>query len=197
MPSGSFFPLLCLIILWRGWNLSSWKKPPLYTQIFPILSVLSVCHMTQQKRLTICLKCRQAAWPGRSSRRGSNLKRDTREKCRHSEHYHRKDRGMCWLPPLPLDLIIWLKINRQMCVWEEEGDCLWELQSAVLLWFQDRSSLVPPTNCQTNKGDFSPQTLWLWKVKCLESVLCDINTQFLNRIWISGVMWLIGSAICV
>lgn len=40
MPFGSFSSLLCLIILWRCWKLSSWKKTPLYQQICLILSVL-------------------------------------------------------------------------------------------------------------------------------------------------------------
>lgn len=130
----------------------------------------------QQERLTICLKYRPTAWPGKSSRRGSSLKWETREKFRHSEHYQHKDRGMCWLPPLLLDLIIWLKINRQMCVWEEEGecDCLWELQSAMLLWFQDRSVLIPPTDnsfqASSEAASFSTgrwhiqYTHWIWTI---------------------------------
>lgn len=103
--------------------------------------------MWKQERLTKCLKCRPTAWTGRSSGRGSNLTRESRGRNLDiASIYQHEDRGMCWLSPLLLDLIIRLKINTWVCV---GGGWMWpSMRSAVgkIAVIQERGMLEHHAN---------------------------------------------------
>lgn len=98
----------------QTWTNQHYHRPQ--QQINPGLSVFAGGHI-QQQILTICLKYIPAAWTGRSSRRGSNLGAGERKADIVSIIIMKTEECADCHPRL-LELIIWLKINRQsLCGW--------------------------------------------------------------------------------